>query len=127
MSYLLDTNTVINFLGASLPVAGMRLLNTTVDDNPIVSIITKIETLGFNFKSMEEQTIVEIFINGSTVIDLSNNIVNKTIEIRKTKKIKLPDAIIAATALVYDLVLISRNTSDFTNIDGLKVIDPHSL
>ncbi len=127
MSYLLDTNTVINFLGASLPVAGMRLLNTTVDDNPIVSIITKIETLGFNFKSMEEQTIVEMFINGSTVIDLSDDIVSKTIEIRKTKKIKLPDAIIAATALVYDLVLISRNTSDFTNIDGLKVIDPHSL
>lgn len=127
MSYLLDTNTVINFLGASLPVAGMQLLNTTVDDNPIVSIITKIETLGFNFKSMEEQTIVEIFINGSTVIDLSDDIVSKTIEIRKTKKIKLPDAIIAATALVYDLVLISRNTSDFTNIDGLKVIDPHSL
>lgn len=127
MSYLLDTNTVINFLGASLPVAGMRLLNTTVDDNPIVSIITKIETLGFNFKSMEEQTIVEIFINGSTVIDLSDDIVSKTIEIRKTKKIKLPDAIIAAAALVYDLVLISRNTSDFTNIDGLKVIDPHSL
>jgi len=127
MSYLLDTNTVINFLGASLPVAGMRLLNTTVDDNPIVSIITKIETLGFNFKSMEEQTIVEMFINGSTVIDLSDDIVSKTIEIRKTKKIKLPDAIIAATALVYDLVLISRNTSDFNNIDGLKVIDPHSL
>lgn len=127
MSYLLDTNTVINFLGASLPVAGMQLLNTTVDDNPIDSIITKIETLGFNFKSMEEQTIVEIFINGSTVIDLSDDIVSKTIEIRKTKKIKLPDAIIAATALVYDLVLISRNTSDFTNIDGLKVIDPHSL
>lgn len=127
MSYLLDTNTVINFLGASLPVAGMQLLNTTVDDNPIVSIITKIETLGFNFKSMEEQTIVEMFINGSTVIDLSDDIVSKTIEIRKTKKIKLPDAIIAATALVYDLVLISRNTSDFTNIDGLKVIDPHSL
>jgi len=127
MSYLLDTNTVINFLGASLPVAGMRLLNTTVDDNPIVSIITKIETLGFNFKSMEEQTIVEMFINGSTVIDLSDDIVSKTIEIRKTKKIKLPDAIIAAAALVYDLVLISRNTSDFTNIDGLKVIDPHSL
>lgn len=127
MSYLLDTNTVINFLGASLPVAGMQLLNTTVDDNPIVSIITKIETLGFNFKSMEEQTIVEMFINGSTVIDLSDDIVSKTIEIRKTKKIKLPDAIIAAAALVYDLVLISRNTSDFTNIDGLKVIDPHSL
>ena len=38
--------------------------------------------------------------------------------------IKLPDAIIAATALVYDLTLISRNVSDFKNIEGLKVLNP---
>lgn len=42
-------------------------------------------------------------------------------------KTKLPDAIIAATALVYDLILITRNTADFKSIDGLKVVDPHSL
>jgi predicted nucleic acid-binding protein len=40
---------------------------------------------------------------------------------------KLPDAIIAATALVYDLTLISRNAADFKNIQGLKAVDPHSL
>lgn len=127
MGYLLDTNAVINYLDASLPVAGMQLLNAIVDDEPIVSIITKMETLGYNFKSVEEQITMEIFINGSVILDLNNDIVNKTISIRKIKKIKLPDAIITATALVYDLVLISRNTSDFKNIDGLQVIDPHSL
>jgi predicted nucleic acid-binding protein len=40
---------------------------------------------------------------------------------------KLPDAIIAATALVYDLTLITRNTSDFKNMEGLKVINPFDL
>lgn len=127
MTYLLDTNAVINYLDASLPIAGMQLLNTVVDDEPIISVVTKIETLGFNFKVVEEEAIIETFINGSTILDLNNDIVNKTIAIRKSKKIKLPDAIIAATALVYGLVLISRNTSDFKNIEGLQVIDPYSL
>jgi predicted nucleic acid-binding protein len=39
----------------------------------------------------------------------------------------LPDAIIAATAIVYNWALISRNTKDFKNIKGLKVIDPFAL
>jgi predicted nucleic acid-binding protein len=53
--------------------------------------------------------------------------VDASILIRKKHKTKLPDAIIAATALVYDLTLITRNTSDFKCIAELKTIDPHSL
>lgn len=83
MTYLLDTNAVINYLDASLPFAGMQLLNTVVDDEPIISVVTKIETLGFNFKVVEEEAIIETFINGSTILDLNNDIVNKTIAIRK--------------------------------------------
>ncbi|MBK7505364.1 MAG: type II toxin-antitoxin system VapC family toxin [Bacteroidetes bacterium] len=127
MRYLLDTNVVINYLDASLPVAGMQLLNDIVDSDPMISIITKMETLGYNFTSIDEQITMETFINGSTILELNNDIVEKTIAIRKSKKIKLPDAIIAATALAYDLVVVSRNTSDFKNIQGLQVIDPHSL
>lgn len=127
MRYLLDTNAVINYLDASLPVASMQLINTIVDDEPMVSIVTKMETLGYDFKSIEEQTTMETFINGSAILDLNNDIVNKTIAIRKSKKIKLPDSIIAATAIFYDLILISRNTADFKNIEGLKVIDSHSF
>ncbi len=53
--------------------------------------------------------------------------VDTCIEIRKNHKTKLPDAIIAATALVYDLVVVSRNVTDFKNIKGIQVIDPHTL
>ncbi len=124
MGYLLDTNVVINYLDASIPAQGMKLLNSIVDDEPIISVITKMETLGFNFKTPEEQAITETLINGCTILDINNGIVNKTIAIRKNKKMKLPDAIIAATALVYDLILITRNTSDFKSIEGLEVLDP---
>ncbi len=124
--YLMDSNAVIDYLGNKLPASGMDFMNIVVDAIPNVSVVTKIEVLGFNTPDEHYQVLTN-FINESTVLDLTNNVIEASIVIRKKLKTKLPDAIIAATALVYDLVLISRNTSDFKNIDGLKVIDPHSL
>jgi predicted nucleic acid-binding protein len=49
-----------------------------------------------------------------------------TAELRKTYRIKLPDAIIAATSLVYDLTLITSNTKDFKNIKDLQILDPEN-
>lgn len=127
MGYLLDTNAVIKYLDASLTTTGMQLLNVIVDGESKVSIITKMEALGYNFRSMEEQITMEAFINGSTVLDLNNDIANRTIALRKSKKMKLPDAIIAATALVYGLVLITSNIYDFRDIDRLMVNDLNAL
>src|ERR1035437_8058385 len=122
--YLLDTNAVINFLNASLSSGAMQSLNNFVDQQCNISIISKMETLGYNFKTMTEQYKMEGFINGSNILEINNDVVNKTITIRKSKKIDLPDAIIAATAIIYNLILITRNSSDFKNIQGLQVIDP---
>ncbi|HZY40191.1 MAG TPA: type II toxin-antitoxin system VapC family toxin [Mucilaginibacter sp.] len=124
--YLLDTNAVINYLDATLPGPAMQFISTIVDDNCNISVITKMETLGYAFKNVSEQRTMETFVSGSNVLLINDDVVNKTIAIRKTKKIKLPDAIIAATALVYGFTLISRNISDFVNIRGLRVIDPFS-
>jgi hypothetical protein len=52
---------------------------------------------------------------------------NAVIALRKLIKIKLPDAIIAATALVHNLTLLSRNTHDFKNVPGLTVLNPHTM
>ena len=53
--------------------------------------------------------------------------INKTIELRKNLKIKIPDAIIAATALTNDLILVTRNTDDFRNMTGLEVMNPWDI
>jgi predicted nucleic acid-binding protein len=71
--------------------------------------------------------VLQSFIGDALVIELEQPIKLKTADIRKAHKIKLPDAIIAATALVYDLTLISRNVIDFKGIQGLKVIDPFAV
>lgn len=63
----------------------------------------------------------------SVVLGLSDDIVEQTIEIKKENKIKTPDAIIAATAILNQLTLILRNTKDFYEIDGLEVLNPHEI
>jgi len=124
--YLSDTNVVIDFLGKKIPASGLDFMNGVIDSVPNVSVITKIEVLGFNAPK-EYYELLTNFMNDATILDLTSDIVDVSINIRKIHKTKLPDAIIAATAIVYDFVLISRNVSDFKNIKGLKVIDAHSL
>jgi predicted nucleic acid-binding protein len=58
------------------------------------------------------------------VIEISSGIKQKTIEVRKNSNIKLPDAIIAATAIQNDLTLLTRNIKDFTKVKELKVYNP---
>jgi len=67
------------------------------------------------------------FVKTATVFDLDEVIVNKTIELRKKHKIKLPDAIIASTAIIHKLTLITHNVNDFKNIKNLKVQDSFLL
>ena len=122
----MDTNLVIDYLGNNLPASGKDFMNVIVDAVPTISVITKIEVLGFNAPDEHYRTLTD-FINDETLFELIDEDVEASIVIRKSYKTKLPDAIIAATALVNNLVLISRNTSDFKSIDGIKVIGPHSF
>ncbi len=124
--YLIDTNAVIDYLGKKLPVPGMEFMNSVIDALPNVSVVTKIEVLGFN-TPLEHYKLLEDFMNDATIMDLTTHVVNESITIRKTHKTKLPDAIIAATAIVYGLTLITNNIKDFENIEGLKTINAHKI
>ena len=121
--YLLDTNTVIDFSAQKLPAKAHKKLSFIIDTSPKISIINKIELLSFS--SVSRQTI--LFTEQAIVIPLNEDIVKKTIDLRKKYKIKLPDAIIAATALVFDLILVSHNIIDFKNIKNLKLVDSYML
>ena len=123
--YLIDTNAVIEFLGAVLPASGSNWLQGIIDqDIHCLSVMNQIGLLSFNGSTSEMKTL-EDFVNNSNILPLSEAVIQKTIDLRKSLKIKLPDAIIAGTALSYNLVLVTRNTSDFKSIDGLICIDAH--
>lgn len=106
-----------------LPQTGNEYLADVIDTSFVVSFVSYIEFLGYPQVSVN----MESFIKLAEVIEIDKEIIQQTITLRKIKKIKLPDAIIAATAIAHSFTLISRNTRDFKNIEGLDVINPHEL
>ena len=63
-------------------------------------------------------------MNEILILPIDQPVIEKTIYLKQNHKIKLGDALIAATALVHNLDLITRNVKDFENIVGLKVTNP---
>jgi len=124
--YLIDTNVVSDYFSASFSAAGMALMDTAIDAIPNISIITQIELLCWKTDAATEQN-VQNFIADSIVLDITPGVITQCVNLRKGKKIKTPDAIIAATALAYGYTIITNNEKDFSNIKGLKIINPHKV
>ena len=125
--YLLDSNTVIDYIGGLYSAKAKQWINQLIDEEINVSVITKIEVLSFNPDKDDNYPILVEFFEASTIFELSDEIVNKTILIHQKQKIKLPDAVIASTALVNGLILVSRNTKDFKNISDLETVNPYDI
>lgn len=121
--YLIDTNVLIDAQMNRLPKESLTFLAKIINENFTISFITKIEFLGY--KEVPQSS--EEFISLASVIGVDNSVIDRCIYLRKNHKIKLPDAVLAATALVYKLTIITRNISDFKDIKDLKVIDPHNI
>jgi predicted nucleic acid-binding protein len=126
LRFLLDSNAVIDFLGAKYSNEGMNLVTSAIDDIPNISVITKIEVLSYKTIT-EEYDLLQNFCKDALVLELNDEIVDKTIDIRIQHKLKTPDAIIAATALAYNLVLITRDINDFGKIPWLTILNPYEL
>ena len=124
--YILDSNVIIDFLSGVLPADGMRFVSDIVNAVPRVSAISKIELLRFTHTPSNEQ-ILEDFIQESVVLPIDDLVINTTIGLCKGNKTKIPDAIIAATCIVHQLVLVTRNVKDFRHINGLRVENPWEL
>lgn len=121
--FLIDTNALIDAQMGRMPESGLQFVAEAINHDFTVSFVSYIEFLGFNGVTQDS----EDFISLANIIEINKEIINACINIRKTHKIKLPDAIIAATALVFELTIISRNVIDFKGIQGLTVINPHTL
>jgi len=121
--YLIDTNVLVDAQMGRLSTNGLNFLAKIINEDFIISFITLIEYLGYKdiSKSSEE------FIALAEVIEIDKIIIQNCIELRKKHKIKLPDAIIAATALTYNLILITNNEKDFKDILNITVINLHLL
>ena len=124
MKYLWDTNTAIYYVQNKFPLPAEKLIDDIVEDyTAVISVITEIELLCWKVATASDTFLLEGFISNCIIFELRNDIKLKTIEIRKTYGLKLPDAIIAATAIVADLILITHDKG-FKKIPSLKLLNP---
>ena len=123
---LIDSNALIDYLGGKLPVAAATWLEQVFQyETYHVSVITRIEVLSFETDPQAARDMLDLVENAQEVA-LAEPIIQRTIALRQQRKMKLPDALIAATALVHGLLLVTRYLADFKNIPGLAVLNPHT-
>jgi predicted nucleic acid-binding protein len=124
MKYVYDTNIFIYYLADDITVNSWFTEEFLNLHEILVSPIIRIELLSFVGLSKEEQQSIEDLLSRFNTVSLLREIENQTIQIKRQYKIKLPDAIIAATAINQDAFLVTRNVGDFKGITGLKIENP---
>lgn len=130
--YLVDTNIFIYASNENKKaIAFLREIFRDDVKDFLCSVVTEAElfskTTSEDFKKR-----IEILLAEAIIIDVNSKIARKAGEIRvkgqdKGFKVKLPDALIAATAIVENAILVTHNTSDFLKIsqfENLNIIDP---
>jgi len=119
IEYLIDSNIIIYHLNGEEIATRFILENI---EKSAISRITYIEVLSFPFEDDKIFRSVKNFLGLFTIIDTNEHIALKSIYNRRIKKIKLPDNIIAATAQINNLTLVTRNVKDFNNLE-IKILN----
>lgn len=125
MSHLWDTNIVIYYLQQQFPPFQEAYMDELLEQHtPVISAITEIELLSWKGATPQDVIVVGGFIRDAHVIEIDLDVKMKTADIRKNYGLKMPDAIIAASAFVHNLTLLTRNVNDFKKIPQLTIINP---
>jgi len=114
--FLLDTNIVLYLL------SGDKTIADIINGKQLyISFITELELLGYPELSQSEKKQIQTFIDECTIINITEKIKERTIEIRQSYKTKLPDSIIAATSDYLSVPLLISDTG-FRKIQNVNTI-----
>lgn len=119
--YLIDTNILIY---SGDPAYAPLLLPFVTDTANSVSLVSHIETLGFQRITPAQINYFSHLFKILQILPIDSAIAQEAILIRQNRKMTLGDAIIAATALVHNLEIVTRNITDFTGIPNIRVLNP---
>ena len=117
---ILDSNVLIYAVEPQY--VNLRTYLTEQDELPFISIITKLEVLGFHKLRPEHKIDLERLFAISFVLPINETIIAEAIRLRQQRKRSLADSIIAATGLIHNQPILTNNVADFADIDGLQVI-----
>jgi tRNA(fMet)-specific endonuclease VapC len=126
-AYLIDTSAVIKYLAVVFPPKGILFMDKIVNAESNISFITAIELQVWNPSKPSDLQTCLTFIAGSNIILIEAPIISQAVLIRKKHKLKIPDAIIAATAIVNNYTLVADNDKDFKKVAGLKYVNPATM
>ncbi len=113
MKALFDTNILIDYLNGIQP-AKIEIERTR---ERYISIVTLMEVLA-GARNAHEEDVIEMFLRDFTLVELTRQVARDAVEIRRTRRIRLPDAIVWASARSESAVLVTRNTKDFPKGEG---------
>ncbi len=111
--FVLDTNVVLYYLGG-------RLINTLPKGDYAISIITEIELLSYPSLTKEEDRQIKNLFQFLTIVNIDNQIKQLAIDFRRRDRLKLPDAIIVATAKAMAATLLT-NDANLGKLTEIKV------
>jgi hypothetical protein len=118
---LLDTNILIDYL-RGIPAARTELRRYRSDK--AISVISWMEVLAGAPPEAEQAT--RNFLDGFAVMELDTAVAERAVALRRRHRMKLPDAIVWASAQVHSALLVTRDTKDFPRNDpGVRV--PYTL
>jgi predicted nucleic acid-binding protein len=113
---LFDTNILVDYLNA-VPKARTELNRYT---EKAISIISWMEVMVGADGDLEAPT--RSFLNGFDIVPVDESVAERAVGLRRGHRIKLPDAIIFATAQIHAMLLVTRNTRDFPDDDpGVRI------
>ena len=119
-SMILDTNILIY---AAKP-GGENLRRWVEDPLAAISIISRIEALGWAGITDDETAALKTIFSSLPEIGLTDAVADRAIELRRERKMTIADAVIVASALTRGASLVTWNVDDFRHVPGLSVITP---
>jgi len=120
--YLIDSNILIYSL-KGLFINNLKM-QEIFNESFNISIISEIEFLGWKNFSTQGLKDPKDYLVFAYIYPLTPYIKEQAIVIKQNYNLKLGDAIIAATAICHDHVLVTRNIKDFANIEDLQLYNP---
>ena len=123
MRYLIDTNLWL-YAASNVKEAVLFFDNAVKAEWAGYSAITRLEVFGFpTIKHDDERKLAEM-LGCFEEVEVGTEVINRAIAIRRERRVRVPDSIIAGTALVMNATLATRNIDDFKGIRGLSVLNP---
>jgi predicted nucleic acid-binding protein len=120
---LFDSSAVILYFNDALSAESFALMKRAIDDETgAISVVTRAEVLAWPSHTAQSLQEATVGMAGFAQLSVDVAVANEAARIRRQTNLKLPDALIAATAMLHGLPVVTANARDFERVEQLKVV-----